>query len=144
MRRRMPWILLALSVALNVSFVAGFVYTGNLLRRLQTHEGRTQWAADRLKLDPVRREQFERLAEQWRNEMRARQDKNRAELAAFWAEMLGERRDREKILKMVEQAFPAQNQALLSSVDYLIWIFDLLTPEERKALAKMIQDRSRL
>ena len=143
MRSRVVWILLALSLALNVSFVAGFVHTRSALRGLQTREGRTRWIADRLKLEGERRKQFEQLAEEWRSQMRARQDESRAATEAFWAEMLRDRRDREKIRKMVERSFPAQGEALLWSADHLIRVFDVLSPDERRALATMIQDRTR-
>ena len=143
MKKRLPWILLALSVALNVSFVAGFLHVRSVLRKLQTPEGRVQWAADRLKLEGPQRATLERVGREWTLKMRQLQQAHADDLDAFWAEMIrGE--DKPMAGAELERLLEVQRTGTVRSVEDLGRILKVLNPDQRQALVRMIREKNKL
>ena len=143
MKKRLPWILLALSVALNVSFVAGFLHVRGVLRKLQTPEGRAEWAADRLKLDGPQKATLERVSREWTLKMRQLQQAHADDLDAFWAEMIrGE--DKPVTRADLERLLEVQRTATVRSVEDLHRVWRSLNPDQRQALVRMIREKNKL
>lgn len=141
MKSRLAWFLLALSLALNLSFVAGFFHVRNVLRQLETPGGRARWAADRLKLDRSQRGTFEQVTTERLEKLRALQRAHARELDAFWAEIVEDPRAARISL---ERLLEVQRTVTVQSVDDLRLILEVLSPEQRRALVRMIRDRNRL
>ncbi len=143
MRKRLPWILLALSVALNVSFVAGFLHVRSVLRSLQTPEGRAQWAADRLKLEGPQRATLQRVSREWTLKMRELQQAHADDLDAFWAEMVrGE--ETAATRASLERLLEVQRTGTVRSLEDLRRILKDLNPDQRQALVRMVREKNKL
>jgi hypothetical protein len=141
--RRTTSILLAVSVALNVSFVAGFLHVGRQLRALETRQGRAEWAARRLRLDAAQRAAFLRQDAAWRTQLDAVRLRHRAEADAFWDEVVKDGADpavvRARLLPLLER----QREASSQGVDHLLQVFAGLTPAQRQALVGLLRQRER-
>jgi len=143
MKKRLVWIFLALSLALNVSFALGFLYAGKALRDLQTPEGRARWAAKQLKLDAAQRTSFEVIHREWLQEMRQFQQSTRSEQDAFWAAVLRDE-DPQRMGAGLERLQSMQRKATAESLEYLSRTMKVLTPEQRQAFVEMLRSRRRL
>jgi hypothetical protein len=132
-------VLLTLSVALNVSFLAGFLYVGHELRGLRTPEGRAEWAARRLGLDETRREAFLREHARWRGELARIQQARKPEADAFWREAVRDDPDQPAVQERLVPLLQAQRDATVSGVDHLLRLFRGLTRAQREALADMLR-----
>ncbi|MCI0408893.1 MAG: Spy/CpxP family protein refolding chaperone [Acidobacteria bacterium] len=143
MSKRLVWIFLVLSLALNASFAVGFLYARKALRDRATPEGRARWAGKQLKLDASQRTSFEAIHQEWLQEMRQFQQSTRADQDAFWAAMLRDE-DPQKITASLERLFSLQTTATVESMEYLRRTMKLLTPPQRQALVEMIRSRRRL
>jgi hypothetical protein len=144
MSRRLLSILLALSVALNVSFVAGFLYVGRQLRALETSHGRAEWAARKLGLDGADREAFLSRHTGWRLELERIQRERKAERDAFWQEAVKDDADRGAIQARLVPLLAVQREATVSGVDHLLRLFGTLTLPQRQALVKMLRQKEEL
>jgi hypothetical protein len=134
-------VFLAVSVALNVSFVAGFLYVGRQLRALETREGRAEWAAGRLRLDRTQRQAFLREQAAWRSEVEEVQRRHRAEMDAFWQEAVKDGADPGSLRARLLPLLDAQRQAAADGVDDLLRVFATLTPAQRRALVEILRKR---
>ena len=139
MSRRLLSILLAFSVALNVSFVAGFLYVGRQLRALETREGRAEWAARTLRLDGARRQAFLDAHAAWRSEIEQFQRGRRTEMDAFWQEAVKDGADRAAVQARLLPLLEAQREATISGIDHLLRIFGTLTAEQRQRLVETLR-----
>jgi Spy/CpxP family protein refolding chaperone len=137
--RRSLVVLLALSAALNLSFLAGFAYVRHQLRGLQTRAGRAEWAARRLDLDERQREAFLRDHERWRSELARVARARQAETDAFWREAVRDDPDRAAVQARLTPLLEAQREATVSGVDQLLRLFRGLTRAQREALAEMLR-----
>jgi hypothetical protein len=133
--------LLVLSVALNLSFVAGFLYVGRQLRALETREGRAAWAARRLHLDETQREAFLRQNAAWRSEVERRQRQHQAERDAFWKAAVEEGADPAAVRARLLPLLDVQRDAATSGIDHLLRVFATLTPAQRQALVEMLRKK---
>ncbi len=141
MRRRLPWILLAVSLVLNAGFVAGFLHARNVLQELRTPDGRARWASKRLKLNPEQRRAFDRIHEAWSGRLRQVARENDTAIEAFWNEMLQEKRDHARAREILDRLLPIQNDVIRSSVDALEQMLAGLTPEQRRQYVKLLRSR---
>ena len=141
MTRRVSAVLLALSVALNVSFVAGFLYASRQLRALETREGRAEWAARRLRLDGAQRQAFLRQSAAWRAEVERVERRHQAERDAFWRAATADGADPEAVRARLQPLLELQRQVATSGVDHLLSVFATLTPAQREALAEMLRKK---
>lgn len=143
MKRRLVWIFLVLSLALNVSAFVGFLYARKVLRNLETPEGRARWAAKQLKLDASQSAAFEAVHGEWLERMRQFQQSSSADLDKFWAGVLRDEEPQELSARL-ERLSSAQRAATAESVEYLRRTMKVLTPEQRQRFAQMIRSKRRL
>ena len=144
MSRRLLSILLVLSVALNVSFVAGFLYVGRQLRALETSQGRAEWAAKKLGLHGAERQAFLSRHAGWRLELDRIQRERKAERDAFWQEAVKDDADRSAVQARLVPLLAVQREATVSGVDHLLRLFGTLTLPQRQALVKMLRQKEEL
>lgn len=143
MSRRTLAVALALSGTLNASFLAGFLWVGRTLRQLETGEGRARWAARQLRLDDAQRDAFLRLHADWRSAVRKVQRDHRAETDAFWAAAMEDGADPAAVKARLAPLLAAQRDTTVASIDHLLRLLRLLTPEQRRALVELIRKRER-
>lgn len=141
MSRRVLIGLLAVSVALNASFVGGFLYYRHVLRTLETPEGRANWVARRFQLDQAQRDGVSRVSEEWRSLLARVQRDRGAEIEAFWTEVVKDDPDVESLRAKLEPLLEAQRQTTVEGVERMVRIFRLLPPPQRRELAEMLKKR---
>ena len=143
MSRKPTTVALILSLGLNVSFVAGFLWVGHTLRKLDTMAGRAEWGARKLRLDDAQREAFFRLHGDWRSTLRRIHDERKAEVDAFWTEAVKDDADPEAVRARLAPLLEAQRQATAQGTEHLLRLFRLLTPAQRDALVEMIRKKEK-
>jgi len=135
-------VLLLLSAGFNVFFITGYLRARATLSALRTDEGHIRLIAKRLRLTTQQEEQFLRIRAELRAETDRYERENAADIDAFWEEMSKDQPDIEKIRAMIRGSFMKKNELRLVMVEYMHRAFRLLTPDQRKALAKMIREKS--
>lgn len=143
MNKKVLSALLAVSVALNVSLVAGALYARHALRKLETAAGRAEWAARKLELDAAQREAFLRLQTEWRATLRQVRDEHGAEIGVFWAEALEDAPDRQVLQGRLEPLLHVQRQTTVRGVDHLLRLLETLTPPQRRKLVELIRRKEK-
>ncbi len=141
MKKRLPWILLLISGALNVFFIGGAVYSMIVSERLADDpEARTAFVADRLDLSPEEHQALaawqQRTRERW-GEMRSGSRDLRKLLLA---ELAKPELDLEKIDALMRERAEMRVPAMLATVtdlhDYLATISD----EEKSEFITMARE----
>jgi uncharacterized membrane protein len=136
-------VLLSLSVALNVSFLAGAFWVHRTLRSLETAEGRARWAAREVGLDRAQREEFLRLQREWNEVAQRMRSEKRAEADAFWSAALAERPDAAALRARLEPLLEAQRDGAVQGLDHLLRVFRVLSPDQRLALVELLRRKER-
>jgi Spy/CpxP family protein refolding chaperone len=88
LRTSLPWILLALSLTLNVFFLGGYYYKRNLDQRLAGNEQeRSRYIVEKLKFTPEQRQRFQELRQRSRERGRETFRTNRPIIDSMWHEI---------------------------------------------------------
>lgn len=135
-------VILLISVCFNIFFVTGYTRSRSKLNKLKTREGRVQLLSKRLNLTKSKEEQLIQLRQQLQTETDKFKEVNKPEIDAFWAEMIKDKPDTQKICAMVEDLSDKRDKLRMVKVDYLRKVLALCTPEQRSDLAEMIRERS--
>jgi hypothetical protein len=137
--KRLPWILLALSVCLNIGFVLGFAQTRAVLKRLDTKAARFDYGLDRLGLEGEARSAAKLLASEWRAAVGTVQREHREEFDRFWRAMVAGEAGGAELEQLAVPLLEAQREATILSIAHLRRLFATLTPEQRTALSELIR-----
>jgi uncharacterized membrane protein len=140
--RTLPWVLLALSVALNAFFVGGHVYTRSLSHRLGgPGEERTSALAERLGLNDEQRTAFRESRRTVGPKLRDLRTEARPHVNKLWDEMAKPQPDEAVIdaeLKSIgDMRLGFEREALASARTFM----KTLTPEQRKSFADYARER---
>jgi uncharacterized membrane protein len=140
--RTLPWVLLALSVALNAFFIGGHFYTRSLSHRLAgTGEERMSVLAHRLGLNDQQRTAFRDSRRSVGPKLRELRTEARPHVNKLWDEMAKPEPDDKLIdaeLKAIgDMRFGFERDALASARIFM----KTLTPEQRKAFADYARER---
>ena len=89
LRAALPWILVALSVTLNVFFVGGYYYKRTFDQRLfgGTEQERSRYVAEHLNLSPEQRQRFQEFRQHARERQRETFRANRSAIDNLWREI---------------------------------------------------------
>ena len=74
MKAKLPWILLAVSLAFNAFFSVGFIQARSRMSRAHTLTGRAEKLARKLQLDQQQHEQFQQLLDRFKQLRQGRAD----------------------------------------------------------------------
>jgi Spy/CpxP family protein refolding chaperone len=138
----LPWVLLAVSLALNLFLVAGFFWTRSAIAMWRDPEARFEMLADRLDLTDPQRTQF-------RDAMAALKSKG---FGGGWEQHREARReifdmalqpnpDRAAIVARVEEMTRARTQAMTEALDIMLPFLASLTPEQRAEMKQLMEER---
>ena len=133
MKRTLPWILLAISLAFNIFFAVGFLRARSRMQRARTFRGRAEIIAKRLQLDDRQLEVFEGLLgeyEQLRKERAPERD-------LFLAEIVKDKPD-EKVLEDFV-AGDSVKQHRLARLAVMRRFVGLLRPEQREKFIEIVK-----
>ena len=142
MKRKLPWLLLLVSVALNVFFVGGALYSMVTSERLEDDPAaRTAFVAERLALAPAEREALI----DWRQRARDRFKAMRAERGEMRAQVLQElakaELDPAALERLMSERAALRVPALLETVQDLHGYLATLSPEQKAEFIAMAQER---
>jgi len=140
--RTLPWVLLALSVALNAFFIGGHVYTRSLSHRLGgAGEERASALAGRLGLNDEQRTAFRDSRRAVGPKLRELRAEARPHVNKLWDEMAKPQPDEAVIdaeLKTIgDMRLGFEREALASARTFM----KSLTPEQRRSFADYARER---
>ncbi|MFQ6017334.1 MAG: Spy/CpxP family protein refolding chaperone [Kiloniellaceae bacterium] len=142
MRAKLPWILLAVSLALNVFFIAGVAYTKYTKGQLsETPERRIDFVAQRLALTEEQRQGLLALRERAskrRHEIRGPRNRLRA---ALLAELDKPAFDRDRVLVLLAEGSERRRAHFADLAAELHAYLATLSPRQREAFLAMARER---
>ncbi|MFQ5776249.1 MAG: Spy/CpxP family protein refolding chaperone [Kiloniellaceae bacterium] len=142
MRGRLPWILLAVSLAANVFFAAGVGYTVYTAgRAAESPDARIDLVAERLNLDDAQRKALRELRERADVRRQAMRDAISPMRNAILEQVARPTFDRDRVLEMLQE-FGAERRLYFAEFaedlhDYLV----TLSPEQRRQFLAMARER---
>lgn len=131
-RHRLPWILLTLSLVLNLCFLGGFVWTHTRPSPWRmSPEERIERISEALHLDPEHRQIFERYF----RTVGARMQLMRTEVGPLigdaWAEIAKPQPDEDRVSKLFDQAAETRRRYQRELTDETLRFLATLTPAQR-------------
>jgi len=133
-RRALPWVLLALSVALNLFFLAGLWY------RTQALPPGFAPPAD-LDLPPAQMAQLRQMRLELRQELRQARQDQRALSDQVWAELVREPLDRTKVQDLINKLHQLRGDSFRLQTEKLMDFLVQLPPDQRHAYAQQARKR---
>ena len=142
MKSKLPWILLAISLVINLSVAGGVIYSKVTIGdAAKSPERRIETLAERLQLTPAQREGLIALrdsARARRTEMRGqRQERRRAILA----ELAKQELDRERLGQLMRQGMDRRMAFFEAFMVDLHGYLATLSDEQRQTFLEMAQER---
>lgn len=142
MRGKLPRIVLVASLAANVFFAAGVLYTIYLKDRLaESPERRIEYVADRLDLTAEQRAGLLALRERTRERFRAARAERGEMRAAFLEELSKPEFDRARIEALLEARAARRGPMWLATAEDMHGFLVTLAPEQRAAFLEMARER---
>ncbi len=141
MKRWLPWVLLAVSLALNIFFVAGFFWTRGAIAMWHDPERRQAMVSDRLDLTEPQRAQLRTTMEVMRSKGLGRMEHRREMRREILEMALQPAPDRAAILARMEEMSRQRIAAMGEVIDAALPFLTSLTPEQRAALKEMMEGR---
>jgi Spy/CpxP family protein refolding chaperone len=140
MRPRLPWVLFAVSLAVNIFFVAGVTYGVFTKERLErSPEARLDFIAERLNLDAAQRQGLVELRESLRSRWGDRREQRDDLRAAMLAELGKPTFDREAMLTLIDERHAQRRERIVESSEQVhayLWTLDPPQREQFLALAR--------
>jgi Spy/CpxP family protein refolding chaperone len=135
--RSLLWVVVALSLALNLFFVAGAMWTRLHAPSSVTREERLQQMAQALALDPPQRQAFATYSQTMREQLLAMRDAAGPLVRAAWAEVSRPQADEAKVMQLLDQAALARRGYLIEITTSTIAFLKRLSPEQRTDFVKL-------
>lgn len=135
MKAKLPWILLAVSLAFNVFFAVGYFQAKGRMAKRRTFKGRARIIARKLNLDDHQQQAFESFLgefDQLRKDRAPQRD-------AFMAELIKDKPD-EKLLEE-HVAGEAARKRRLAKLALRRKFIGLLTPQQREQFVQLVKKR---
>ena len=143
-RARLPWILLAVSVVLNLAFVGGFAWMHFHHRPPPADWGqRAERAGRELKLEPAQKEAFERFLRTQRDNTRAVREKNDPTLREVRREFAKPSPDEAKIDGLMAELDANRRAAREQNSRAMRDFMKTLDPEQRERFLTLIEPAGR-
>ncbi len=142
MKGKLVWILLGVSLAANLFFAAGALYSlygGD-------HRGRpaavsVDDVAERLALDPAQRDALQALRDEARNRPRPSREEREQRRATFLAELDKPEFDRARVEALMAERMAGRQQRILGIAEELHGYLATLAPEQRAGFLEMAKER---
>jgi len=136
MKKALPWILLAASVAFNVFFVAGMIRAHYRHGRTRTPEGRAHRLADKLDMDAQQRAKCVAWEKGVAADRKAFEEKmaESGRREAFWAEIVKDEPDEAALEEFVQGSHGVEGRRQF--VRHMRDLMQMLRPEQRQRAAE--------
>ena len=135
MKSKLPWILVAASLAFNVLFMVGFLQARSDAAMLRTSRGRLELMGRRLDLDEQQRQAFDQFLDK-----RERLRKGRApQINALLAEIIKDKPDKKTFEEFVLGRAAGEHR--LAKLGLWQEFVAVLRPQQRERLVELIKKR---
>jgi len=135
MKRKLPLILLLISLAFNAFFVGGFFWAKAKMKQAHSLEERAWMLAEKLELTEEQSRTFANLLERYQK-LRDQKQPRREE---FWAEMLKDKPDPQVLEEYMIGL--AADEYRLQMLDLIQEFMDSLTSQQREKFVERINNR---
>ena len=138
MHRRLPWMLLTLSVVLNLCFLAGVVWTHTRTSpwRMSPAE-RVERMSAALQFDPEHKQAFERYFQTVRMRLQAMHKDVDPLIGEAWAEIAAPQPDETKVSTLFDQAAEMRRRYQRELTGETLGFLATLTPEQRAKFVEL-------
>ena len=142
MKGKLVWILLGVSLAANLFFAAGALYSfyGGEHRGWRAKVSVDE-VAERLDLSPAQRDALQALRDQARNRPRPSREERAARRAGFLANLAAPEFDRAQMQAMMEERRAGRQDRFLGRAEALHGYLATLDPEQRAGFLEMAKER---
>jgi Spy/CpxP family protein refolding chaperone len=137
----LPWVLLAVSLALNLFLVAGFFWTRSAIAMWRDPEARFEMLADRLDLTDPQRAQFRDAMEALKSKGFGRWEEHREARREIFDMALQPNPDRAAIVARIDEMTRERTQIMTETLDIMLPVLASLTPEQRAEMKKLMEER---
>jgi uncharacterized membrane protein len=137
-RQQILWAAISLSLALNLFFVAGALWTRFHTPPL-TREARFDEMAVALALDPQQRQAFASYSQMMRTQLEKMRDSAQPLVRAAWAEVSRPQADEAKVMQLLDQAAQVRRSHLNQITATTIAFLKRLSPQQRAKFVKIAQ-----
>ena len=141
MKTWLPWVLLAVSLALNLFLVAGFFWTRSAIAMWRDPDARFEMVADRLELTDPQRAQFKAAMGALKSKGFGRWEEHREARREIFDMALQPNPDRTAIVARMEEMTRARTQAMTEALDTMLPFLASLTPEQRAEMKELMEER---
>ena len=135
-RQQILWAAVALSLALNLFFVAGALWTRLHVPPPLTREGRLEEMAAALALDPPQRQAFASYSQTMRAQLEKMRNLAQPLVHAAWEEVARPQADETKVLQLLDRAAQVRRNQLSQITALTIVFLKRLSPEQRAKFVK--------
>jgi uncharacterized membrane protein len=136
-RQQIWWAAVALSLALNLFFVAGALWTRLHVPPPLTREARFDEMAAALALDPQQRQAFASYSQTMRTQLEEMRDLVQPLVRAAWAEVSRPQPDEAKVMQFLDRAVEVRRAHLAQITTLTIGFLKKLSPEQRAKFVKV-------
>ena len=136
------WLVLVSSIALNASFLDGYLHADSEADQVREQGGATSVVADRLGLDTGQRSLFQDLRGEARAEAAVLRRANTPIVDAFWGELSKSHPDDRSLRSFVEQVADQNVEFTLRVATLMRRFLDALSLEQQGELIEILQSRS--
>ena len=135
------WLILTLSLALNLFFVAGALWIHFNGPPVPNAEERLQRIGAQLGLDPHQKEEFEQYTEALRARMQAMRKAVGPLMHNAWAEVAKPDADEAKVLELFDEAGQTRRGFIRELAPVTLSFLAKLSPDQRAKFVELIQQR---
>jgi len=135
------WLILTLSLALNLFFVAGALWIHFNGPPVPNAEERLQRIGAQLGLDPHQKEEFEQYTEALRARMQAMRKAVGPLMHNAWAEVAKPDADEAKVLELFDEAGQTRRGFMRELAPVTLSFLAKLSPDQRAKFVELIQQR---
>jgi len=142
-KKRLLIFLCLLSVCFNLFFILGYIVSRHTARTLATPAGKINLVAKKLELNQDQRRIFESLTEEVRSTSLQLKKKHRAEVDAFWNEIVKPSPDPNIVASGIDLYANLNTQVNEMKLKALVRYLDKLTPRQREKYVKLLRRKSK-
>lgn len=143
-RHHLLWVLLALSLALNLCFVAGAVWTRfHAPPPPIAAAERLRQMADTLGLDAPQRAAFERYSQTMRERLESMRQTVRPLVREAWSEVAKPQANETKVMQLLDQAAQKRRGIVRELTTTTLSFLSILSPEQRAKFVELAHQRPR-
>ncbi len=141
MQRKLPWMLFAASMALNILFVSGFLVGQASSGQADSAASKLEEVAERLSLSDEQRQGLVDLRGRLAERRAGMRDQKQAQRQAMWAEMAKPEFDRAAFEDQLSARFDQRRDFFVEFAESLHGYLATLSPEQRTDFIAMAEER---